>query len=206
MFVVIHGQARHQVDETVGGWADTDLTGMGVRQAKALGARLHGQLQSAQRSPQLFSSDLTRARKTADQIGVEIGSDVRLRQGLRTARCGAAEEQPRSWLEENAAELPERGDILHYKCAADAESVFEVSERVYPLVADLAQRDAQDIVVVTHSGTHDLVVAAWLGVPQEALGRYSLHTDPGGVTELGVQADTGVRVLVRLNDTDHLET
>ena len=100
------------------------------------------------RSPQLFSSDLTRARETADQIAAAIGSDVRLRQELRERCFGSAEGEPRSWLESHGEPIEQPGDLLHYKCAEGAESVFEVSERVYPFVADLAQRDATDICLL----------------------------------------------------------
>lgn len=188
----------------MGGWFDSELTGLGRRQAKALGTHLRSRLQVGDRSPQLFSSDLTRARETADHIAQAIGSDVRLRQELRASCGGVADGESKSWLQANAQPLPERGDVLHYKCASGAESVYEVSERVYPFVADLTLRSAEDVVVVTHGGTHDLVVAAWLGIPRDALGRYSFCTAPGGVTELGVRDDSGVRVLVTLNDTRHL--
>lgn len=205
LFVVTHCEARHHVESKVGGWFDTELTGLGVRQAKALGQHLQAKFGERDRSPQLFSSDLTRARETADHIAAAIGSDVRLRQELREQCLGVAEGEPQSWLQAHSEPVAKLGDVLHHKCADGAESVFEVSERVYPLVDGLAQREATDIVVVTHGGTHDVVVAAWLGLPQEALGRFSLQTGPAGITELGVHAELGTRVLVSLNDRQHLQ-
>lgn len=204
IFLVTHCQSAHVVENKVGGWYDTSLTGLGIRHAKALAQRLQCALAEAERRPQLFASDLLRARETAQHVAEAIGTDVRLRQELREMSSGVAEGETLEWLAEHGQPLPENGDRLHYKPCSGAESRFELAARVYPFVRELIQRGEPETVIVTHGGTHDVIVGAWLGLPPETLGRLQFATLPGGLTRLTTEAD-GARVVATLNDHAHLD-
>lgn len=204
VFLVTHCQSTHVVEGMVGGWHDTSLTGLGIRHAKALAERLQCALVDAERRPQLFSSDLLRARETAEHVADAIGTDVRLRQELREMSSGVAEGETLEWLVEHGQPLPANGDRLHYKSCTGAESRFELAARVYPFVKELIQRGEPETVIVTHGGTHDVIVGAWLGLPPETLGRLQFSTLPGGLTRLAIEAD-GTHVVATLNDHAHLE-
>ena len=114
-FLVNHCQSAHTVENKIGGWYDTSLTGLGIRHAKAVAERLRCSLAAAERRPQVFSSDLVRAQETAEYMAGAIGSDVRLRRELREMCMGVAEGESSDWLEEHGQRLAEDGDRLHYK-------------------------------------------------------------------------------------------
>lgn len=204
VFLVRHCQSAHSVEKKVGGWYDTSLTGLGIRHAKAVADRLRCTLADAERRPQLFSSDLLRAQETAEYVAVAIGTDVRLRQELREMSFGVAEGESEGWLREHGQPFPENGDWLHYKACTGAESRFELAARVYPFVKELIKREEPETVIVTHGGTHDAIVGAWLGLTPETLGRLNFATLPGSLTRLSTDAD-GTRVVAALNDHAHLE-
>ncbi len=205
LFVVVHGQSVHQVERKVGGWYDSSLTGLGRRHAKAVATALDRHLTSAQRQPQLFSSDLERARETAEYIAPVIGCDVRLRKELRQMSWGVAEGESESWLAEHGQAQPIEGDLLHYKPCDGAESRFELARRIYPFVAALIERGDPDTVIVTHKHAHDAVVAAWLGMPKEILGRFRIGTVAGCITRLVVDPATRLATIETLNDHAHLD-
>jgi len=201
---VMHCQAAHTVEHKVGGWYDSALTGLGVRHAKAVARRLQCSLAHSERRPQLFSSDLARAQETAEHVALAIGTDVRLRRELREMSCGVAEGESIDWLLEHGHPMPEDGDRLHYKPCSGAESRYELATRVYPFVEELIQRSEPDTVIVTHPGTHDAIVGAWLGLSPESLGQLQFSTLPGSLTRLSTDGE-GARVVAALNDHAHLE-
>ncbi len=204
IFLVNHCQSAHTVEKKIGGWYDTGLTGLGIRHAKAVAERLRYTLAETERRPQLFSSDLLRARETAEYVAGAIGTDVRLRQELREMSMGVAEGESCEWLREHGQPIPEDGDRLHYKACSGSESRFELAARVYPFVKELIKRQEAETVIVTHGGTHDVIVGAWLGLPPETLGRLQFATYHGSISRLSTEAD-GTRVVGQLNDHAHLE-
>jgi probable phosphoglycerate mutase len=204
VYLVNHCQSAHTVENKIGGWYDTRLTGLGIRHAKAVADRLRCFLADSERRPQLFSSDLLRAQETAEHVALAIGSDVRLRQELREMSMGVAEGESTEWLEEHGQPPPLNGDPLHYKACRGSESRFELAARVYPFVKELVKREEPETVIVTHSGTHDVLVGAWLGLPPETLGRLQFAIYHGGISRLTINPD-GTRVVTALNDHAHLE-
>lgn len=204
VFLVRHCQSAHSVEHKVGGWYDTSLTGLGIRHAKSVADRLRCSLADAERRPQLFSSDLLRAQETAEYVALAIGSDVRLRQELREMSLGVAEGESEAWLLEHGQPLPTNGDHLHYKACTGAESRFELAARVYPFMKDLVKRKEPETVIVTHGGTHDAIIGAWLGLSPETLGRLQFATLPGSLTRLSTTPE-GTHVVASLNDHAHLD-
>lgn len=204
VFLVNHCQSAHTVENKVGGWYDTGLTGLGIRHAKAVADRLRCSLAETERRPQLFSSDLLRAQETAEYVALAIGTDVRLRQELREQSLGVAEGESLDWLAEHGQPLPADGDRLHYKPCRGSESRFELAARVYPFVKELVKRKDPETVIVTHGGTHDVIVGAWLGLPPETLGRLQFSLLHGSISRLTIEPD-GTRVVSSLNDHAHLE-
>ena len=65
--VVTHPQATHHVDGLVGGWHDSALTELGLRQAERIAERLR-ELIPVDASAELYASDLRRAQQTAEAI------------------------------------------------------------------------------------------------------------------------------------------
>ena len=204
VFLVNHCQSAYTVENKVGGWYDSSLTGLGIRHAKACAGRLRCSLAETERRPQLFSSDLRRAQETAEHIALAIGCDVRLRRELRELSLGVAEGETLGWLAEHGQPLPVDGDRLHHKACTGAESRFELAERVYPFVREIIERRDPETVIVTHGVTHDVIVGAWLGLPPDSLGRLQFSMLHGSISRLALEPD-GTRVVSSINDHGHLD-
>ena len=70
IILVRHGEADHQIKDITGGWTDTDLTPLGIKQAMKAGEKIS---QLVNGNPcRIVSSDLKRAYKTAEIIGEYI--------------------------------------------------------------------------------------------------------------------------------------
>ncbi len=59
-------------------------------------------------------------------------------------------------------------------------------------------------VIVTHGFALTYVVAAWIGMPEAALGYVNFHAAPGSITTLREDDYFHNRSLARLGDTGHL--
>jgi probable phosphoglycerate mutase len=90
IYVVVHPEATHHVDGLVGGWHDSNLTVTGLTDAKAIAQWLRGEIPT-EVAVDVFSSDLRRARRTADQIRDALQTVVTADLRLREKSYGAAE-------------------------------------------------------------------------------------------------------------------
>ena len=85
VYVVSHCQSVHHVEKLGGGWYDTGLTDLGREQAEKTGIYLQSIVVSDVR---IVSSDLKRAKETAEIIGEILGREVELDQGFREMNYG----------------------------------------------------------------------------------------------------------------------
>lgn len=141
------------------GHRDVDLSDGGVREARALGAVLaaHGVA-----PPEVWTSDLLRARRTAELTlpGVPIRPDPRLRE-LAFGDCeGFTFDENRErlgtrfqrWVEDPERHPPPGG-----------ERVTELRERLLAWLAELPARG--EVVAVTHGGPIRVLAAWHLALP-----------------------------------------
>ena len=112
IYVVTHPEATHHVDGVVGGWHDSDLTAQGRRDAEAIAEALGRQLGG--RNIEVFSSDLLRARRTADAIATTLNTVPFLDPRLREKSYGVAEGRQQSWLDERFIPPPAVGDRMSH--------------------------------------------------------------------------------------------
>src|SRR6478609_11396461 len=75
LYVVTHPEATHHVEALVGGWYDSDLTQRGAEHAERIAEELSGRIPAGD-TVELFSSDLHRARQTAEPIATRLSVDV----------------------------------------------------------------------------------------------------------------------------------
>lgn len=121
--VVTHPEATHHVEGVVGGWHDSRLTPAGVRAAVSIARTLRARVPDGA-EVELFSSDLRRTRRTAEEVadvfGVRPVLDRRLREksygqageGRRSGWTGASSRRRRSgngWTTTRAWKAPRRG-------------------------------------------------------------------------------------------------
>ena len=200
ILAIRHGETAWNVDTRIQGHLDIALNDTGLQQARWLAQALAqgDELQA------IYSSDLARARVTAQTIADAVGLAVTTHAGLRERAFG--DFQGRTFTEIEA-ELPDharhwRQRTPQWSPPGQGESLIMLRERVLSTVDALAARHlGQQIVLVAHGGVMDVLYRAatrldlqaprtWL-LPNTAVNR--LLWTPQGLS------------LVGWADTSHLE-
>lgn len=150
-YLIRHGETDWNRERRVVGQGDPPLNETGRRQAAAAADYLEGLPLSI-----IYTSDLSRARETAEMIGAAIrpGADIRSDRRLREKHAGTVTGMRR---EEAQAAFPEyrelmRRDPLHTR-PEGAESIADQLARVVEALDEYAARHPDEAVgVVTHGG------------------------------------------------------
>ena len=169
LIIVRHGETIWNVESKFQGQMDSALTALGIAQSQALAERL-----SRCQLSGLYSSDLGRARQTAqliaDRVGQEVRLDARLRerhlgifQGL--SRCEAEQSLPGEFARLMSSEV----DYV----PPEGESFSQSSARVLGCLGELARGHAgQQIAIVTHGAVLGAVLRQVVGISPEAPRRF----------------------------------
>ena len=169
---VRHGETVWNLEGRMQGHMDSALSELGLAQARAVAEALAGQPFDA-----IYSSDLGRARRTADisaeRIGLEVRADAGLRernlglfQGLTGAECG--ERHPEEYARFRS------GDPDYV--IPGGESVRQRIDRAVACGDEIARRHPGGrIVLVAHGGVLDAFFRHTLGLDIAAPRRYSLY-------------------------------
>lgn len=206
LYVVAHPEATHHIEGLVGGWYDSRLTPTGVDAAHSIGSALRARV-PADAPVQLFSSDLQRARQTADVISEHLRVEVALDPGLREKSYGIAEGKPQKWLDQRFIPPPAVGDRMHHdEGVPGAETRWSLAERVYASMGRILESGCEHQVAVTHGFAATMVLAAWIKMPIDAAGSVSFRAPSGSITELREDDFFHNRQVVRLGDVTHLGT
>lgn len=86
IITIQHTQSVHYTNGMVGSWTDWELSELGVAQADKIGEHLKDELAGKQFV--LYSSDLLRAKQTAENVGRHLGLSPILRTELRERNLG----------------------------------------------------------------------------------------------------------------------
>ena len=200
--VVVHAEAQHHVDQLVGGWYDSSLTDKGKRQARQVGRALRSIFPELQ--VPIVSSDLLRARQTAEIIGEHLGTVVTLDSGFRELSYGVAEGRPKAWLDKRIVPTPAKGSRLDHRVCEGAESRRDLATRVYEAMNEILFSDQKDLVIVTHGFAATFVISCWIGLPIESANYVTFPVSSASLSLL-VEDDVFLnRGVIRLNDTSHL--
>lgn len=199
LYVVTHAQSLHHVQSRVGGWYDTSLTELGVRQAEATAYRLRELVSSSR--PEIVSSDLKRASETASIICDAFGASMRLDPGFRENSYGCAEGRPQEWLNKRILTAPDH-DRLDHLVIEGAESKRTFVDRIYNSMKELP--DTEHTILVTHGYALTFVIAYWIGMPLESTGYVNFSTKPCSITHLQHGGLFNNRVVSFVSDTSHL--
>jgi broad specificity phosphatase PhoE len=181
LIVINHCQAEHHINKMVGGWTDTNLTDLGRRQAKQIGEML--QKQTELESYTLISSDLLRAKQTADIIGDILKKPVTVSSAIREINLGSATGKTVQWLEEHAAPFPQNGRIDH-RLLNDAESSREHYNRIARYLDSISAQQIQNAIIISHGGSTVHIVCWWLKIPIDIQDAFTMSGRSGGVTIL----------------------
>jgi probable phosphoglycerate mutase len=147
-----HGETDWNRQLRIQGSSDIALNQLGHEQARALAAELADVELDA-----IYSSDLVRARETADAVAAAHGLDVQLDARLRERSFGSWEGLSR----EDIAALPEGS-------RHDGETDEEVRARVLAAIEEIARaHPGQQVLVVSHGGALNTLWHHALGVRVE---------------------------------------
>src|SRR5215210_3123910 len=147
LLLVRHGETDWNRDGRWQGLSDTRLNERGREQARALTGQLDG-------IDVVYSSDLARARETAEIVAEGAGLEVRLDERLRERGFG-------DWEGLNSDEIKERFAEAHTlwrtgegRGAENAEPFAEFAARIHEFLDDILERHAgKTVLVVSHGGS-----------------------------------------------------
>jgi len=195
LLLVRHGQSRANVGGVLQGATPGELTALGRRQAEAAAGRL------AAAAPDLIiSSDLRRARDTAEAIAIATDRTVEEDRLLREWNVGAFDGRHPDELTAAAAHA---GLPIEAFLPPGGERLLDVSARAGTVAERLAAHRAEGVArlaVVSHGDLLRALIGQLLGGGHD-LGR-RFHLGNASVTEFSLTAD-GWRVEC-INDTGHL--
>ena len=145
LLLVRHGETDWNADGRLQGQTDRPLSDFGRRQARRLADELADEELEA-----IYSSDLSRARETAEIVAERLGLPVALDPDLREKDWG-------TWEGLTAVER----DRVEFA----GESTEEHQERILRALRRIAERHPGDgrVLVVTHGGSMRRVQTAALG-------------------------------------------
>jgi len=194
IITIQHTQSVHHTNGMVGSWTDWDLTELGKEQARCIGENLRAQLSGD--GWKLYTSDLLRARRTAEIVGHILGLEAIPTVALRERNLGEAVDKSVAWLKENMTS-PER--TIDDRLFPSAESRRDAWKRLRPFFDQLLESGEEQVIIVAHGDLLGLFHGMWLGVEPEFFNHADFSCAAGSVSFLREDAE-GRRRIQRLGD------
>lgn len=198
VITIQHTQSIHHTNGMVGSWTDWDLTDLGVEQAERIGQKLAKQLSG--RKIAMYTSDLARAKHTAEIVAKHLGITPVIRPELRERNLGKCVGQSVQWLRENM-EVQEKS--IDDRMFSDAESRRDEWNRLKPLFDEIMASEEECVVVVSHGDLLSVWNAMFLGMDVDTLNQFELFGMAGGVSFM-FQNDEGKRFIKKMSDLSYL--
>ena len=198
IITIQHTQSVHHTNGMVGSWTDWELSELGVAQAEKIGAKLKAEL--AGRNFVMYSSDLLRAKQTAEHVGKHLGLTPILKKELRERNLGKCCGKSVQWLRENL-ECQEK--TVDDRLFSDAESRRDEWNRLKPFFDEITTNDEENIILVSHGDLLSVFNSMFLGLEVEVMNTCEMFGLSGGVSYLFVN-DEGKRFVKRMSDMSYL--
>lgn len=149
-YLVRHGETEYNVKKIIQGHSDSPLTDKGIEEAKHVAKKLKGV-----KFDYVFSSDLLRAKRTAEIIALEHKLAVETNKLLRERTYGPLEGKSNFLFKEWDDSLKKltKEERNSYRFADGAETNEEVVTRILTFLREIAIRyPGKKIIVVSHGG------------------------------------------------------
>lgn len=198
IITIQHTQSVHHTNGMVGSWTDWELSELGEAQAEKIGEKLKAELSG--RTFVMYSSDLLRAKQTAEHVGKHLGIVPVLKTELRERNLGKCCGKSVQWLRENL-ECQEK--TVDDRLFSDAESRRDTWNRLKPLFEELMANEEENIILVSHGDLLSVFNAMFLGLEVEDMNTCDMFGLSGGVSYMFVNNE-GKRVVKRLSDMSYL--
>ena len=198
IITIQHTQSVHHTNGMVGSWTDWDLTELGREQAESIGRKLKEELSGKELV--MYSSDLKRAKQTAEIVGKHLGLEPVLRQELRERNLGRCCGKSVQWLRENL-EHPEV--TVDDRLFSDGESRRDAWNRLKPCYEEIMEDEHDTVLLVAHGDILSSFFAMFQGLPVEAYEHADIHGLAGGVSHLFI-FDNGHHCIKRISDMSYI--
>ena len=198
IITIQHTQSIHHTNGMVGSWTDWDLSELGVQQAKRIGEKLKSELSG--KTFVMYSSDLKRAKQTAEYVGANLGISPVLRTELRERNLGRCCGKSIKWLRENI-EMQEK--TIDDKLFSDAESRRDEWNRLKPFFDEIMSNDEENIIIVSHGDLLSVFNSMFLGLDVETINVGEIFGLAGGVSFM-FENDEGKRFIKRISDMSYI--
>jgi alpha-ribazole phosphatase len=189
VILVRHGESEMNRDGLFFGWLDPKLTEKGMEQANKAKSVIENF-----KYDEIYSSDLSRARETADIVNYQ-GLPVNVSQELREINFGIFEGLTYGEIKEKyPVEVKlwkEKWQEYDYE---NGENVTQLQKRAVEFLKSL-DKEKKDIVVVTHWGVINCILSYYITGGLDGYWKFALNT--GGVSILEFR--DGFPVLQGLN-------
>lgn len=150
VYLIRHGESEANIQDVFAGSADYLLTEKGIKQAEKTAKALAKVDFSA-----IYSSPLSRARKTAEPFATNAKKQVTVIENLREINCGDWERMTYKDIEEQYPDQFPEHWFLHFGEAhpPHGESIIEAGNRFYQAVEELAKKHPGERILITaHAG------------------------------------------------------
>jgi len=201
IITIQHTQSIHHTNGRIGGWGDWNLSELGIEQAKRIGEKLSKEIKGNEYI--MYSSDLLRAKQTAENVGKYLGIEPILTAALREISCGEANGIPK----EEARKI----DLGPMKTVDDksfpgAESMRDVWNRLSIFLDEILSIKEENIIIVAHGISLGIFNILWLGVDVEALNKCGMWGASGSLTFMREESpEFGFkRTISRFNDRSYI--
>lgn len=198
IITIQHTQSLHHINGMVGSRTDWELSALGKEQAENIAKNLSKELSGKY---VLYSSDLLRAKETAEPICRHLGIRPIFKSELRERNLGEAVGKSVQWLRENM-EKPEI--TVDDRLFPSAESRRDEWERLRPFFDEITTNSEENIIIVSHGDLLSVFNSMWLGLPVESLEKAELFGVAGGVSILFENTE-GKRFIKKLSDTSYMK-
>ena len=198
IITIQHTQSIHHTNGMIGSWTDWDLTELGIEQAKRIGERLSAEIKHKQYV--MYSSDLLRAKHTAEIIAAFLNIEPIFTDLLRERNLGEAVGKSVEWSHKNTIVWEKTVDDKPFK---GAESRREAWERILVFYRQMMKSADENVIIVSHGDALSIFNAIWLGLDVEMLNKCDLFGKAGGVSFMHENSD-GKHIITRLSDLSYI--
>ena len=198
IITIQHTQSIHHTNGMVGSWTDWELSGLGIEQANRIGKKLKEEL--AGKSFVMYSSDLLRAKQTAENVGKHLNLTPVLRKELRERNLGRCCGKSVQWMKENKEMYEVTVDD---KLFSDAESRRDEWNRLQPFFDEVMSSNDENIIIVSHGDLLSVFNTMFLGLDVETINDCEMFGYAGGLSFMIVN-DEGKRLIKQMSDMSYI--
>lgn len=204
--IVRHGETPWNVERRIQGWKDIELNESGRLQAERLGDHLthpsapHGDVHA------IYSSDLLRAKQTAETLATALRLSLSTVDGVRERNYGMLEGIPFDQMHEHHPEVAKVWASRDLDgVIPQGETLRQFHHRVTTTIESLATKHpGQRIIVVTHGGAMDIIWRQATGTDMQAPRKAPLLNASVNRIKLSAKQPGFTWSLIEWGNVDHL--